>query len=304
MIKGNKQQIYVIGDLMLDEYWNCESNRISPEAPVPIMQVKSIESRLGGAGNVARNLASLEVETILIGYIADDAVGKEIQYLVNSQNKINPIFVFGKKHPSTKKLRIISRNKHVLRVDQEEILTEDYFCPEQLEIKPNEGDIIIFSDYNKGFIGDISPYLKEFRKQGIFVAVDPKGEDFSKYMYASLITPNEKEFQAIVGVCTNENQVTEKAFGLIDSLKLEALLLTRGEKGLSLFFNNSKFDFSATAKEVMDVTGAGDTVIASFIYMFIQSKDLIKSAEFSNKCAGIVVSKFGTSHLNLTDINF
>ena len=231
----------------------------------------------------------------------DDTGGKIKSLLENNQNitsQINEI----DDYISTKKLRIISNSKHVLRVDFEEKLESGFSSSNKLRLDLKKSDVVIISDYNKGFIKDISAFLGECRSTGIFTIVDPKSSTFDKYRNASIITPNLEEFHLVVGECNSQEETDEKAYKLISDLNLQGILLTKSSEGMSLYSNHKRQDLQAKTRDVTDVTGAGDTVVASFVFDFMIHSDLMKAAEFSNYCAGIAVSKFGTSSLSLKDI--
>jgi len=289
-------RLLIAGDIMLDRYWFGEVSRISPEAPVPVVRVQRREERLGGAANVARNASALGAQTGLMGVVGDDEAGAIVERMLqetgtasylNHDTAISTII----------KLRVIGRQQQLLRIDFEEA-PSDIVLRDKLSkfnaLLPNY-DIVVLSDYAKGALVNVAAMIKAARSQGKKVLVDPKGDDFSPYAGASLLTPNRAELQHIVGSWRSEEQLTVKAQNLREELALEALLVTRSEEGMTLYTAGSVRHFPAMAREVYDVSGAGDTVIATLASMLGAQLPLEDAVEIANRAGGIVVGKLGTA---------
>tara|TARA_B100001248_G_scaffold217788_1_gene173044 strand:+ start:8396 stop:9319 length:924 start_codon:yes stop_codon:yes gene_type:complete len=288
-------KVLVFGDVMLDEYWHGESHRISPEAPVPVINMESKEFRLGGAANVAINLKSLGAQVTLVSSVGDDQDSIVIENLLDEAN-IKPIFNKVNKAISTKKLRLISNSQQLMRVDFES--KPEVHNPGKYDSYKHlitQADIIVVSDYAKGFIYDPQALIKIIKKANKKVIVDPKKYDLSSYFGASVLTPNVLEFKKMTGEFKDQDDFNKKAFKLVDDINLDALLITRGSEGMTLYKNKEMFHEATTSKEVYDVTGAGDTVVAAFSACLAIGMSYEDSMNFANKCASIVVSKFGTS---------
>jgi len=290
-------RILVIGDLMLDQYWIGESTRISPEAPVPIVKINTSENRLGGAANAALNARSLGSNVALCGIIGEDANGLIIKQLIQ-QNKIQNLVLESSDAQTINKLRLISRNQQMLRADFEQAFPEMAVaeltrnCLTQME----EFAVVVLSDYNKGTLSQCAKLISEANKHGTKVIIDPKGSDFTMYRDAYLLTPNMQEFEAIVGKCLDEQDMFSKAHQLIEDVNLQALLLTRSENGMTLFTNDGKHQhFNAMAREVFDVTGAGDTVIATLACAIAANIPLAEAVMLANTAASIVVGRMGAA---------
>ncbi|ASK78312.1 bifunctional heptose 7-phosphate kinase/heptose 1-phosphate adenyltransferase [Paraphotobacterium marinum] len=295
-----KAKILVVGDLMLDSYWFGSVNRISPEAPVPVVKQKSIEDKPGAAANVAMNLAALGVDVTLVGITGLD---KDADILKNELSSvgINSNFIVDDTNPTIKKLRILSQNQQLIRIDFEEKFS--YKCikkvPQLISNIISDFDVLILSDYAKSTLDDCENIINEARKLNIPVIVDPKGNDFSKYTYASILTPNIHEFEQIVGPVNDDQVLIQKSLELIQKLSLEALLVTRGANGMTLVLKNgTEYHIPSNAKEVYDVTGAGDTVISVLSASIAVGSSFYESSLLANLAAGIVVSKIGTSTVN------
>ena len=259
-----RAKVLVLGDVMLDRYWFGTTNRISPEAPVPVVRVQQNEERAGGAANVAMNIASLNVPIKLLGLTGQDEAGAALTALLEKQ-RIDCDFIKLNTHPTITKLRILSRHQQLLRLDFEEdfqnVRSESLLQKLQSAVK-NFGALIL-SDYGKGTLNDVQHMIQIARDANIPVLIDPKGTDFERYRNATLLTPNMSEFEAVVGVCRSEEEIIEKGLKLISDINLTALLITRSEKGMTLLRPNQPvFHLPTEAKEVFDVTGAGDTVIS------------------------------------------
>jgi len=292
----SKVRILVAGDVMLDRYWFGDVNRISPEAPVPVVRVEREEARLGGAANVARNTAMLGVRSSLLGITGDDEAGDIIQHLLK-ETGISPYLHRDPIISTIIKLRVIGRQQQLLRVDFEKAPTPDVINRKMMQYRSllPEHDIVILSDYAKGALLNVADMIKEARKAGKTVLVDPKGEDFSRYTGATLLTPNKGELRQIVGTWTSEEQLTERTQQLRQELQLNYLLLTRSEEGMSLYGEERVIHVPAIAREVFDVSGAGDTVIATLAAMMGTGTSIEEAVTMANRAAGIVVGKLGTA---------
>ncbi|MFZ4833594.1 bifunctional D-glycero-beta-D-manno-heptose-7-phosphate kinase/D-glycero-beta-D-manno-heptose 1-phosphate adenylyltransferase HldE [Rouxiella sp. Mn2063] len=289
--------VLVVGDVMLDRYWYGATNRISPEAPVPVVKVNTIEERPGGAANVAMNIASLGASSQLIGLTgADDAaiaLGKSL-----SDVKVNCDFLAIPTHPTITKLRVLSRNQQLLRLDFEEGFEGVDLQPMLEKIKkalPNTGALVL-SDYAKGALSNVSAMIALAKEAGVPVLIDPKGANFEPYRGATLLTPNLSEFEAVVGTCKNEAELVEKGMKLIADFDLSALLVTRSEQGMTLLQPGKEpLHMPTQAQEVYDVTGAGDTVIGVLATVLAAGHSLEEACFLANAAAGVVVGKLGTS---------
>lgn len=295
--------IIVAGDVMLDHYWKGESTRLSPEAPVPVVRVDDQEPRLGGAANVALNLAKLGVEPVLCGIIGNDPAGGVIRQIAQSAGIVSPLVTSSIR--TTEKIRILAQNQQIVRVDFEEwpipvAVREFNDCV--IKLIPNS-QAIIFSDYNKGSLENIQHLIQLAREFGVITLIDPKGTDYSKYRGASVITPNCSELAAVVGKWTSESDLVNRAMTLRKELGLEKLLLTRSEDGMTLFEEDAITNFKAQALEVFDVSGAGDTAIAVLACMLSEGKGWHDAVKIANKAAGIVVGRLGTSSITREDLN-
>ena len=265
MPRFDKAQVLVVGDLMLDRYWQGPTSRISPEAPVPIVKVEQHEDRPGGAANVALNVTALGAGVSLVGLVGDDEAGIALEKQLQSA-RVNCAFSKTDGEPTITKLRVISRHQQLIRLDFEEPFSSDY--GEQVvnattPLLANVG-VLVLSDYGKGTLSDCQRLVREAKAQNVAVLVDPKGCDFTRYRGATLLTPNLSEFEAIVGVCKTEDELVTRGQALVKTLELDALLVTRSEQGMTLIrANKEELHFPARAREVFDVTGAGDTVIST-----------------------------------------
>ena len=303
-----KGKVIVFGDIMLDKYLSGSIDRISPEAPVPVLNPSSEEIRLGGAANVALNLSSLGVKTTLLGVTGKDDDSEKIIDLLK-RNKIR----FSLRRsvvPTISKTRLLSSQQQLLRIDEEEkFLDADWKASLSQFLKlvnQDNNKVFVLSDYGKGTLMDTKLIIRRAKAKGKIILIDPKGKDFSKYVGADLITPNLNEFMEVVGKITSEKELTKKGKNLIKSLKLKALLITRGPDGMTLLENkNNKIkrtDFPTQARDVFDVSGAGDTVIASVASGLAADFTLEESIRLANIAAGIVVAKLGTASVYLDEI--
>ncbi len=292
----NNRSMLVVGDVMLDRYWFGEVNRISPEAPVPIVRIDRREERLGGAANVARNAAALGIGTSLLGVVGDDEAGIIVEGLLQ-ESQIKS-YLNRDKHISTIiKLRVIGRQQQLLRIDFEEAPTEGVLRDKlsQYNTLLPAHHVVILSDYAKGSLVNVRDMIASGRALNKIMLVDPKGSDFARYSGASILTPNKSELRQVIGEWKTEAELTEKAQNLRRQLKIEALLVTRSEEGMSLYTEAVTHHVPTMAREVFDVSGAGDTVIATLGAMLASGKDLIEAVEIANRAAGIVVGKLGTA---------
>lgn len=291
-----QKRILVAGDVMLDRYWFGEVNRISPEAPVPIVRVERREERLGGAANVARNAVALGIETSLLGVIGEDEAGRSVETLLGEVG----IRSYLNHDPSIStiiKLRVIGRQQQLIRIDFEEKPTEQILQDKLSRFNSliAEHDVIVLSDYAKGSLVNIAPMIEHAKRLGKYVLVDPKGSDYSIYKGASLLTPNKSELRQVIGQWKDEAELTQKAQALRKNLDIAGLLLTRSEEGMTLFTDEEILHVPAMAREVFDVSGAGDTVIATVAAMLAEGKNLHDAVLIANQAGGIVVGKLGTA---------
>ncbi len=300
----NRAKVLVLGDVMLDRYWFGATNRISPEAPVPVVRVQENEERAGGAANVAMNIASLNVPVQLMGLIGQDETGAALSKLLQNQH-IDCNFVALETHPTITKLRILSRHQQLLRLDFEEDFqnTECNDLLAKLENEVKNYGALILSDYGKGTLKDVQQMIQIARKANVPVLIDPKGTNFERYRGATLLTPNMAEFEAVVGKCNSEQEIIEKGLKLIADIDLTALLVTRSEKGMTLLRPNQEpYHLPTVAKEVFDVTGAGDTVISVLGTALADGRSFEESCYLANVAAGIVVGKLGTSTVSTVEL--
>lgn len=289
---------------MLDRYLFGSTGRISPEAPVPVVRVQEIDDRPGGAANVAINLASLGVTTRLVGVVGEDEEARSLRTILKSR-AIQCDFLTVDDRPTITKTRVQSRGQQLIRLDQED--TAAIPGEEVVKILQDSiqgADAVVLSDYGKGALADIATMIDVCRKAGVPVLVDPKGHDFEKYRGANVITPNQTEFEAVVGVCDSDEELVARAREMLDHLELNALLVTRSEKGMLLLEADMEPVFLSTqAREVYDVTGAGDTVIATFAGAIASGQDLASAAALSNIAAGLVVRKIGVAAVTPGEIS-
>lgn len=290
------KQILIVGDVMLDRYWFGEVNRISPEAPVPIVRVQRSEERLGGAANVARNAVALGSRAGLLGVIGQDEAGNTVEDLLQRSG----IQSYLNRDPAIStiiKLRVIGRQQQLLRIDFEEKPTETVLRDKLTRFNAliADYDVIVLSDYAKGSLVNVAMMIAVAKQAGKLVLVDPKGSDFSRYAGATMLTPNKAEMKQIIGEWSSEAELTEKAQAMRSRLNLEALLLTRSEEGMTLYTAQEVTHVPAMAREVYDVSGAGDTVIATMAVMLAEGKSMSEAVLIANRAGGIVVGKLGTA---------
>lgn len=302
----NSVKILVVGDVMLDQYWFGDVNRISPEAPVPIVKVNRSQIRCGGAANVAINSATLGVDSILLSVVGNDEAGKNLQNLVENQQNLTPIFHIDQNIATIVKLRVIAKQQQLLRIDFETPPTRQILdaklsdFAKQIQNNPN---VIILSDYGKGALTHSSEMIKIAKNANLQIFIDPKGSNYQKYKNADLITPNRQELAQVVGNWHDENDLILRAENLRKDLNLKALLVTRSEEGMTLIGeNNLVINQPARALEVYDVSGAGDTVIATLSAARAAGADWDLAMQFATLAAGIVVGKLGTATVSVEEI--
>lgn len=293
-VKGAR--VLVVGDIMLDRYWFGEVDRISPEAPVPVVRVARREDRLGGAANVARNIVALGAQATLLGVVGDDEAGQKVERLA-AEDRINARLVVDPLLHTTLKMRVLGRQQQLLRVDFEEHPSQasldqvHHLFSAQLALH----DIVILSDYAKGALAQVERLIQAARERGMPIFVDPKGHNYERYQGATIITPNRSEMQEAVGAWITEADLEARAQSLRQRLELEALLVTRSEQGMTLFSQDHRFHVEAMAHEVFDVSGAGDTVLATLAVMRAAGLDWDEAVGWANRAGGIAVGKLGTS---------
>lgn len=303
-------RVLILGDVMLDRYWHGGTHRISPEAPVPVVKVEQIEDRPGGAANVALNVSALGTAAVVAGFTGNDDAGHSLAALLNSAG-ILTAFEVTPNAPTITKLRVISRHQQLIRLDFEEpILKSDPIgnqsyqgLMQQTLAELDKASVLILSDYKKGVVNHPEEIIQAARKKQIPVLVDPKGTDFERYRGATLLTPNLSEFEAVVGHCASEKELVERGLSLLEKLDLEALLVTRSEQGMTLLRRGlPELHLPATAREVFDVTGAGDTVISVLAASLAAGAPLDESVALANIAAGIVVGKLGTAAISAPEL--
>ncbi len=289
-------KVLVVGDVMLDRYWFGDVSRISPEAPVPVVHVQRTEERPGGAANVARNIASMGGKATLLSVVGDDEAGRSLAALLAKEH-VTTLFHKDAQLPTTVKLRVIGRQQQLLRIDFEtppsrEVLEDKL---DDFESLVDGVDVVILSDYGKGGLTHVSKMINVAKAHGKRILVDPKGDDFARYRGATLLTPNRGEFRQVVGRWKDEDDLARRAELLRTELELEALLVTRSEEGMSLFSSTGAMHEPTQAQEVYDVSGAGDTVIATLGLMMAAGTNMQDAVRIANRAAGVVVGKLGTA---------
>jgi D-glycero-beta-D-manno-heptose-7-phosphate kinase len=297
-------RVAVVGDVMLDRYWQGSTSRISPEAPVPVVRVEEDSFRPGGAANVAVNIRSLGASVHLFGLVGHDEAAHKLIWTLEQQS-IEPHFVTVSSHPTITKLRVLSRHQQLIRLDFETDFepTQAQALVPTLSAFLGQCQALVLSDYRKGTLADPQALILPARAQGLPVVVDPKGVHFDLYRGASLLTPNLGEFEAVVGHCATEAQLLERAEHLRAHLALEALLITRSERGMTLVqAGMPALHLPAQAREVFDVTGAGDTVVALIAAGLACGCSLAHATALGNLAAGLVVARLGTASVSLTEL--
>lgn len=300
----DRARVLVIGDLMLDRYWHGSTDRISPEAPVPVVHIGDLEERAGGAGNVALNVAALGGTSSLVGVTGEDVAGSELARLLEDAG-IACHFKRLEGAATISKLRVISRHQQLIRLDFEDgfpgVRARDLLPLYQPLL--DECGAVVLSDYAKGTLREPGPLIEAARDAGRPVIVDPKGRDFAAYRGASLITPNLGEFEAVVGRCSGDEELADRASALCRECGIEAVLVTRGEHGMTLVRpDEAPVHLGARAREVFDVTGAGDTVIATMAAAISAGAELPQATALANLAAGIVVGKLGTATVSVAEL--
>jgi len=296
-------QVLVVGDVMLDRYWYGAVDRISPEAPVPVVRITREEERNGGAANVAYNVVTLGAQASLLTVVGDDEASHKLEALVAGTG-IRPHFGRDAELKTTVKLRVIGRQQQLLRLDFENTPTSEILASQTTafaELLPSHG-AVLFSDYGKGGLAHVSDMIERARALGKTILIDPKGSDYSRYARASVITPNRAELQQVIGSWSNEAELRRKAHALREQLQLDAILLTRSEEGMTLFDASGELHVSAQAREVFDVTGAGDTVIATMAALVAAGMALRDAVPWANRAGGVVVGKFGTATVSYEEL--
>jgi D-glycero-beta-D-manno-heptose-7-phosphate kinase len=299
----SKSHVLVVGDVMLDRYWFGDVNRISPEAPVPVVHVQRMEERLGGAGNVAMNVASIGAYAALLSVVGKDEAGDTLRRLCENP-AIHARIATDTSMSTTVKLRVISRQQQLIRLDFEntpdhEVLTallDDY------ESALNTTQVVVLSDYGKGGLTHVTRMIARARERNKPVLVDPKGNDWERYRGATLLTPNRSEFRAVAGDWKTDAELQVKAQQLRESLGLQALLITRSEEGMTLYTPSGKHHVAAQAREVYDVSGAGDTVIAVLAAAMGAGSSMQDAVTLANIAGGIVVGKLGTATVSQEEL--
>jgi rfaE bifunctional protein kinase chain/domain len=298
-----KARVLVVGDAMLDRYWHGAVDRISPEAPVPVVKVTREEERIGAAANVAYNVATLGAKASFLGVVGDDEPGHRLEALLRETG----IATHLKRDAglrTTVKLRVIGRHQQLLRMDFENEPDHEALASqtEAFAALAPEHDAILFSDYGKGGLAHITSMIEQGRALGKAVLVDPKGSDYERYAGATVITPNRLELQQVVGAWRTDDELRAKAQQLREHLRLGALLVTLGEDGMTLFDAKGELHVQAEAREVFDVTGAGDTVIATLAALVAAGMSPREAMPLANKAGGIVVGKFGTATVSYEEL--
>ena len=291
-----RARVLVVGDVMLDRYWFGDVERISPEAPVPVVKIARSEERPGGAANVARNAAALGAQATLLSVVGDDEPGRALARLLEGEH-VQASFLRDAAAPTTVKLRVIGRQQQLLRIDFETAPSHEVLAAKLADFERlvAEADLVILSDYGKGGLAHIATMISRARAAGKPVLVDPKGDDYARYRGATLLTPNRSEFRQVAGRWRDEADLTARAEALRRDLALDALLVTRSEEGMSLYTGGGALTIPAQAREVYDVSGAGDTVIATLGVLLAAGAPLPDAVRIANEAAGVVVGKLGTA---------
>ncbi|MBI1173975.1 MAG: D-glycero-beta-D-manno-heptose-7-phosphate kinase [Sideroxydans sp.] len=298
-------RVLVVGDVMLDRYWFGDVERISPEAPVPVLKVARVEDRPGGAANVARNIAALGAQCTLLSVVGADEPGARLEELLSAQHNVSALLHRDSTIATTIKLRAIARQQQLLRIDFETQPSHEVLHAKLADYRAKlpQADVVVLSDYGKGGLAHIAEMIALARAAGKQVLVDPKGEDYARYQGATLLTPNRSEFRQVAGSWKNEEELAAKAQKLRAELRLEALLVTRSEDGMSLYrAGQPALNEPVLAREVFDVSGAGDTVIATLAAMLASGADMPAAVRMANRAAGIVVGKLGTAVVSREEI--
>ncbi|MBU0751569.1 MAG: D-glycero-beta-D-manno-heptose-7-phosphate kinase [Gammaproteobacteria bacterium] len=296
-------RVLVVGDVMLDRYWFGDVSRISPEAPVPVVKVERTEERPGGAANVARNCAALGAQTALLSVVGADEAGQSLARLL-AASKIDASLHEDAQLATTVKLRVLGRQQQLLRIDFENWPAHEVLRAKlaEFEDKLPACDVVILSDYGKGGLAHIAEMIRLACEAGKPVLVDPKGEDYARYAGATVLTPNRAELRQVVGQWRDDADLASRVERLREDLGFEALLVTRSEEGMTLFSAAGALHEPALAREVYDVSGAGDTVIATLAVMLASGQSLAAAMKLANRAAGIVVGKLGTATCSIEEL--
>jgi rfaE bifunctional protein kinase chain/domain len=302
-----KSRVLVVGDVMLDRYWFGDVERISPEAPVPVVRVQQVDERLGGAANVARNISALGARATLMGVVGQDEAGGRIRELLAASGIQDQVFD-DTQAKTTVKLRVIGRQQQLLRADFESLPDHEVLLEkrDQFNALLPEVQAVVLSDYGKGGLLHIQEMITAAKACGVMTLVDPKGDEYSRYQGATMLTPNRSEFMQVVGRWQTESEMTEKAHRLREKLAIQHLLVTRSEAGMTLYTESQgvplRCHVAAQAREVFDVSGAGDTVIATLAVVMSTGAAVQEAMEIANRAGGIVVGKLGTATVTADEL--
>ena len=296
-------RVLVVGDVMLDRYWYGAVERISPEAPVPVVRITREEERSGGAANVAYNVVMLGAQASLLSVVGEDEASRKLEALLGATG-IRTRFGRDADLKTTIKLRVIGRQQQLLRMDFENTPKTELLASQTAAFATllPEHDVVLFSDYGKGGLAHVSDMIAHARAEAKPILIDPKGADFSRYKNASIITPNQTELQQVIGPWGDESELQAKIENLRKQLQLDAVLLTRSDEGMTLFDNQGRLHVNAQAREVFDVTGAGDTVIATLATLMAAGLSSRAALPLANRAAGLVVGKFGTASVSYEEL--
>ncbi len=298
-----KVRVLIAGDVMLDRYWFGDVQRISPEAPVPVVKIDRVEERPGGAANVARNCSALGAQVSLLSVVGDDEAGRTLRTQMLAAG-IDASLHSDKQLSTTIKRRVIGRQQQLLRIDFENVPTHEVLRAKLDEFarRVKDADVVVLSDYGKGALSNIRDMMDIAHAAGKPVLVDPKGDDYTRYAGATLLKPNRSELREVVGRWADDADLARRASALRDELKLGALLLTRSDAGMSLYDAGGVTHEPALAREVYDVSGAGDTVIATMAVMLAAGASMVDAMRLANRAAGIVVGKLGTAVCSIEEL--
>jgi len=297
------RRVLVVGDVMLDRYWFGDVNRISPEAPVPVVLVKRTEERPGGAANVARNITSLGGRCTLLSVVGEDDAGRALEDLL-LRDRVTASLHRDRELSTTVKLRVVGHQQQLLRIDFERVPSHEVLAAklDEYERLVDEADAVVLSDYGKGGLAHVQRMIQLAKQHGKPVLVDPKGSEYTRYRGATLLTPNRSEFREVAGRWSDEADLERRARKLREDLDLAALIVTRSEEGMSLFTKDESYREPTVAREVYDVSGAGDTVIGALSLMVAAGSDLHDAMKVANHAAGIVVAKLGTATASRSEL--
>ena len=297
-------RVLVVGDVMLDRYWFGDVHRISPEAPVPVLKVSRVDERPGGAANVARNIAALGAQATLLSVVGNDEAGACLEKLLKEHANLNALLHRDGTISTIIKLRAVARHQQLLRIDFETPPSHEVLHAALADFRAQLplAEVVILSDYGKGGLAHIAQMIEMAKEAGKPVLVDPKGDNYARYKGATLLTPNRSEFREVAGSWQDEAELDTKAQNLRRELQLDALLITRSEDGMSLYREDGAQHEATHTREVFDVSGAGDTVIATLAVMLASGADMVDAMRVANRAAGIVVGKLGTAVVSREEI--